>query len=131
LKEITVKTSFATAALILMTGLSASASFAADSAPLSRAQVRSEVLQARTNGTMPEFGNVTLTRVTSAPSTLTRDAVRSDFLQAQKAGTLPYKGDSVYVSEIAVTSTLTRAAVKAELVQAQRTGSMPATGERS
>ena len=126
-----MKTSFATAALIIVSGLSASASFAADSAPLSRAQVRSEVLQARANGTMPAFGNVTVTQVTSTPSTLTRDAVKSDFLQAQKAGTLPYKGDSVFVPEIAVTSTLTRAAVKAELVQAQKAGLMPATGERS
>jgi uncharacterized protein (DUF427 family) len=131
LKEITVKTSFVTAALIIASGLSATASFAADSAPLSRAQVRSEVLQARANGTMPATGDVTVTQETSVPSTLTRGAVKSDFLQAQKAGTLPYKGDSLYVPETSVTSTLTRSAVKSELLQAQKTGMMPATGERS
>ena len=126
-----MKTSFATAALIIVSGLSASASFAADSAPLSRAQVRSEVLQARTNGTMPASGDATVIQEKSAPSTLTRGAVKSDYLQAQKAGTLPYKGDSVYVQETSVTSTLTRAAVKAEVLQAQKAGLMPATGERS
>jgi hypothetical protein len=131
LKEMTMKTSFATAALILMTSLGATASFAADSAPFSRAQVRAEVLQARANGTMPASGDFTAFPATSAPSTLTRQAVTADFLQAQKAGTLPFKGDSVYVPEFAVTSTLTRAAVNAELMQAQRAGLMPATGERS
>ena len=130
LEGITMKTSFAAAALIIVSGLSATASFATDSTPLTRAQVRAEVLQARANGTMPASGDGDVVMVKLSPSTLTRAAVKADYLQAQKDGTLPNWGDATPIQAVSAPSTLTRAAVKAEYLQAKKDGTLPAMDDR-
>jgi len=108
-----MKNVFATSALILACGLSASSSFAAYTAPqtrlntqatssyfeasapsvMSRAEVKAELSAAQKARTLPAMGEGVNVRETTAPSTLSREAVRAEFLQAQKAGTLPAMGD--------------------------------------
>ena len=108
-----MKNAIATTALILVAGLSASASFAADSSPrarlnntdtsshfaktapsvLSRSEVQSQWATAAKSGNLPAMGEGYTVRGASEVSTLTREAVKADYLQAQKAGTLPPMGD--------------------------------------
>ena len=101
-----MKNAIATTALILVAGLSASASFAenlnnvatssffAKSAPsvLSRSFVKSEFAAAVQAGNGPAHGEDSGVRV-QASSTMPRSAVKAEYLQAQKAGTLPPMGN--------------------------------------
>ena len=132
LKEITMKNAFTTTALILAAGLTAGASFAADSAPRSRADVRAEVLEARVNGTLPVISDAEGQRTQAWQSgKLTRAEVKAEYFQAQKDGTLRPIAVAADVYEKFTPSTLTRAAVKAEYFQAQKAGTLPSIGEGS
>jgi hypothetical protein len=73
LKANTMKTSYATTALVLALGLTAGASFAADSAPQSR------------------LNNVATSSffAKSAPSVLSRAEVKAAYISAQAAGNVP------------------------------------------
>jgi hypothetical protein len=131
LKENTMKNVFATTALILACGLSATASFASPtSEPLSRTQVRAAYLDARANGAVPAYSESASVQQQSAPSTVTRAAVKADYFAARKAGSLPAIGEAEAVYTTSVSSTLTRAAVKAEYLAAQKAGTLPATADR-
>ena len=115
LKENIMKNALTTTALILVAGLSAGASFAADSAP-----------RARLNNvdTSPYFPK-------SAPSSVSRAEVKAEFFQAMKASQLPAMGEGYTVSDQPATSATSRAAVKAEYLQAQKNGTLPPMGDRS
>lgn len=113
LKEKTMKNAFVTTALVLTAALSASASFAAYSVPQnrlnnvetssffaksapsvrSRAEVKTDFLEAQKAGTLPAMGEGATVFEKSVPSNLSRAAVKAEYLQAQKAGTLPAMGD--------------------------------------
>jgi hypothetical protein len=112
-----MKTSFATTALVIAMGLSASASFAAYG-------------PARTAPAAGE-GPFAFTQQEQAPSALTRGAVRSEYQAARNAGALPANGEVANVQGRLVPSTLSRATVRADFFQAQRAGTLPATGDRS
>lgn len=109
-----MKNAFATTALILACGLSATSSFAAYSAPQ--------------NG----LNNVATSSyfAPSAPSVLSRSAVKAEAQQAQKGGVLSTLGESATVRETSIPSSVTRAAVKADYLQAQRAGTLPAMGNK-
>lgn len=110
-----MKNAFATTALILACGLSATSSFAAYSAPQN------------------SLNNVATSAffAPSAPSVLSRSAVQAEALQAQKAGVPSTLGESATVRETSIPSSTTRAAVKADYLQSQKAGTLPAIGERS
>lgn len=109
-----MKNVFTTTALILVAGLSAGASFAADSAPRAR------------------LNNVDTSEyfVKSAPSTASRAEVKTEYFQAMKAGQLPAMGEGYTVSAQPGVSAASRAAVKAEYLQAQKNGTLPPMGDR-
>ncbi|MES2948031.1 MAG: hypothetical protein V4858_05750 [Pseudomonadota bacterium] len=106
-----MKNAFTTTALILVAGLSASASFAGDNARLNNVATSSFFAK-------------------SAPSVLSRDFVQSEYAAAVKAGNAPAQGEMSNVRESSVTSTLPRAAVKADFLQAQKAGTLPPMGDR-
>lgn len=72
-----MKNATTTTALILALGLTAGASFAADSSP------RARLNSVQTSSYFAQ----------SAPSVLSRAAVKADLQQAQKSGTLPRMGE--------------------------------------
>ena len=102
-----MKNAIATTALILVAGLSASASFAEN---LNNVATSSFFKQ-------------------SAPSVLTRSFVQSEFAAAVQAGNGPAHGESSGVRE-PVSSNVPRSAVKAEYLQAQKAGTLPPMGNR-
>ena len=109
-----MKNAIATTALILVAGLSATASFAADSAPRSR------------------LNNVDTSSyfVKTALSVLSRSEVKAELQAAVKSGNLPAMGERSPVSNVMTKSTATRAAVKADYLQAQKAGTLPPMGNR-
>ena len=109
-----MKNAIATTALILVAGLSATASFAADSSP-----------RARLNNT-----DTSSYFAKSAPSVLNRSEVKAEWVAAAKSGNLPAMGENSTVRESSVSSTVTRAAVKADYLQAQKAGNLPPMGDR-
>lgn len=106
-----MKNVLSTTALVLVTALSASASFAGDVGPLNNV------------ATSPYFAQ-------SAPSVLSRSYVQSEYSAAVKSGYAPAHGENSAVREPAVTSTVPRSAVKAEFLQAQKAGTLPPMGDR-
>lgn len=109
-----MKNAIATTALILVAGLSATASFAADSAP------RNRLNNVETSSYFAK----------SAPSVLSRSEVKAQFNAAAKSGNLPAMGEESPVQDTASTSNVTRSAVKADYLQAQKAGTLPAMGNR-
>ena len=109
-----MKNTIATTALIIVAGLSATASFAADSAPRNR------------------LNNVDTSSyfAKSAPSVLSRTEVKAQYQAAAKSGNLPAMGERSPVSNVMTKSTATRAAVKADYLQAQKAGTLPPMGNR-
>ena len=109
-----MKNTIATTALILVAGLSATASFAADSAPRNR------------------LNNVDTSSyfAKSAPSVLSRSEVKAELQAAVKSGNLPAMRERSPVSNVMTKSTATRAAVKADYLQAQKAGTLPPMGNR-
>lgn len=106
LKEIVMKTSFATAALIIVSTLSAGSSFAAYSAPQNRLN---------THDTSSYFAQ-------SAASVLNRNAVKGDVISARQAIAGVNTHDTSSHFPKATPSVLSRAEVKADAVKAQRSG---------
>ncbi len=109
-----MKNAIATTALILVAGLSATSSFAADSSP-----------RARLNNT-----DTSSFFAKTAPSVFSRSEVKAELAAAANGGNLPAMGESYTVREPSVVSTLTRAAVKADYLQAQKAGTLPPMGDR-
>ena len=109
-----MKNAIATTALILVAGLSATTSFAADSA--SRARLNN-------TDTSSHFAK-------SAPSVFIRSEVKAQLATAVKSGNLPAMGENSPMVEATAISTVTRAAVKADYLQAQKAGTLPPMGDR-
>ena len=103
-----MKNAISTTALILIAGLSASASFAEN---LNNVATSSFFKQ-------------------SAPSVLSRSFVKSEFTAAVQAGNGPAHGEDSGVRVSTVTSSVPRSAVKAEYLQAQKAGTLPPIGNR-
>ena len=134
-----VKQLFALTALTLAAG--AVLADEAPGTPLTRAEVRQSVLDARANGTLRHAGEAgpeetaryeaqTVTR-----STLTRAQQNDIVLQARAAGTLAHAGsvapeeEMEYAQAHPSTSTLTRAEVKGEVLEARANGTLIPAGE--
>jgi hypothetical protein len=111
----------------------------ADEGPLTRAEVRNEVLAARASGTlMPAGEGAVPGYVTSAPSTVTRAQVDSEARQiyAARMRSIPElesAGDHtqgiVYARQSAAPSTITRAEEKAATLAARSHGELMGAGE--
>ena len=129
-----MKNTFNKSALILAAGLTAglfaSASFAADSATLSRQEVRAAYAQARADGSLPPTGEGQTLIAKATTSTLTRQAVRAEYFAARAAGTLAPTGEGQEARQAATPVAVSREAVKAEYFAARRAGTLPLTGER-
>ena len=110
-----MKNAIATTALILVAGLSATTSFAADSAPRARAY----------------NGEISAYVAPSTTSALSRSAVKSQCLVAAEKGNLPATGEYSPLDKSATTSNVSRSDVKADYLQAQKMGTLPLTGDRS
>ena len=80
---------FATTTLVLATALISGTAFAADNAPLSRAQVRAEFLQSRAVGNLAPVNELGMLPESSTPSSVTRAEVTAQALDAAKSAT-PY-----------------------------------------
>ena len=133
-----MKNAFNKSALVLAAGLTvglvATASFAADTGALSRAQVRAEYNQARADGSLIPNGEVQIATPRATPraagTPLTRAAVRADYFAAREAGTLPANGEVQEVRQPAAPVAVSRAEVKAQYYAARRAGTLPLNGER-
>ena len=106
-----MKNAIATTALVLVSALGASASFAGDVGPLNNVATSSFFAK-------------------SAPSVLSRSFVQSEYTAAVQAGNAPARGEDSTVRTPAVTSSVPRSAVKAEFLQAQKAGTLPPMGDR-
>jgi hypothetical protein len=134
-----VKQIFALSALALATG--AVLAQEAPGTPLTRAEVRQQVLDARANGTLRHAGEAGPEEMTpfkaelAAPSTITRAQENAAVLQARAAGQLAHAGptapeeDMEYAQAHPSTSTLTRADVKEEVLEARANGTLIPAGE--
>ena len=110
-----MKNATTTTALILALGLTAGASFAADSSP------RARLNSVQTSSYFAQ----------SAPSVLSRAVVKAEVINTQQARAhVNAKETSSYFAQSAP-SVLSRAAVKADLQQAQKSGTLPRMGELS
>jgi hypothetical protein len=128
---------FAITALALASG----AVFAQEAAPLARAEVIQQVLDARANGTLRHAGEAGPEEMTpykaqiDAASTLTHAREKADVLQARAAHQLAHAGSVAPEEEMAYaqahpsTSTLTRADVKEQVLEARADGTLIPAGE--
>jgi len=126
---------------IVPLALAAGAALAEEAAPVTRAEVRQQVLVARANGTLPHAGEagpeeVTLYRAqVEAPPTLTRAERKNVVLQARAANQLAHAGAVAPEEEMAYarahpsTSTLTRAEVRQQVLEARANGTLVPAGE--
>ncbi|HEV7574865.1 MAG TPA: DUF4148 domain-containing protein [Caldimonas sp.] len=134
-----VKQLFALSALALATG-AVMAQAAAD-APLTRAEVRQQVLDARANGTLRHAGETAPEEMTpykaqiAAPATLTKAQEKATVLQARAAGQLAHTGsvapeeEMEYARAHPSTSTLARGTVKEQVLEARADGTLIPAGE--
>jgi hypothetical protein len=130
---------FALSALALATG-AVLAQEAAD-APLTRAEVRQQVLDARADGTLRHAGDPAPEEMTpykaqiQARSTLTRGQENQAVLRARAAGQLAHTGNVApeeemeYAQAHPSTSTVTRAEVKEQVLEARANGTLVPAGE--
>jgi hypothetical protein len=114
--------------------LAAISSFADSTTPLTRAEVRQSVLDARAAGQLIPAGEGEYPLEIKEPkSDLTRAAVRTEVLQARAEGELIPAGEGpdefAPPSELSTPSTLTRAEVKAEVLAAAKAGELMPAGE--
>ncbi len=128
---------FTIAALTLATG----AAFAQEAAPLTRAEVVQQVLDARANGTLRHAGETGPEEMTpykaqvEARSTLSRGQENAAVLQARAAHQLAHAGsvapeeDMEYAQAHPSTSTLTRADVKEQVLEARADGTLIPAGQ--
>jgi hypothetical protein len=113
----------------------------APAAPLTRAQVRQQVLDARANGTLRHAGEAGPEEMTpykaqvEAPSTLTRARENAAVLQARASHQLAHTGsvapeeETEYARAHPSTSTLARADVKEQVLQARANGTLIPAGQ--
>jgi hypothetical protein len=131
------KSLVALTALALATG----AVFAQEAAaPLTRAEVKQQVLEARAAGTLSHAGDSAPEEMTpykaqiEAPSTLMQGQEKASVLQARAAG-FAHAGDVApeeemkYAQAHPSTSTLTRAEVKEQVLEARADGELVPAGE--
>jgi hypothetical protein len=134
-----VKQLFALSALALATG--AVLAQEAPVQPLTRAEVRQQVLDARADGTLRHAGETGPEEMTpykaqiQARSTLTRGQENRAVLQARSAGQLAHTGSVAPEEEMEFarahpsTSTLTRAEVKEQVLEARADGTLIPAGQ--
>jgi hypothetical protein len=128
---------FTIAALALASG----AVFAQEAAPLTRAEVVQQVLDARANGTLRHAGETGPEEMTpykaqvEARSTLSRAQENAAVLQARADHQLAHTGsvapeeDMEYAQAHPSTSTLTRADVKEQVLEARANGTLIPAGQ--
>ena len=128
---------FAVTALALASG----AVLAQDVAPLTRAEVKQQVLDARANGTLRHAGDAAPEEMTpykaqiEARSTLSRAQENAAVLQARADHELAHTGsvapeeDMEYAQAHPSTSTLTRAEVKEQVLEARADGTLIPAGQ--
>lgn len=118
---------FASTLVIALATVGAANSFAANTTPLSREQVRAEYFQAVKDGTLPVInGEIAYAPSSKVKSTTTRAQVQAEYFQAVKDGTLPViNGEIAYVPATKFESSKTRAQVQAEYIQARKNGTLP------
>jgi len=128
---------FTIAALALASG----AVFAQEAAPLTRAEVAQQVLDARANGTLRHAGDAAPEEMTpykaqiEARSTLSRAQENAAVLQARADHELAHTGsvapeeDMEYAQAHPSTSTLTRADVKEQVLEARADGTLIPAGQ--
>jgi hypothetical protein len=114
--------------------LAALTSFADSTAPLTRAEVRQSVLDARASGQLIPAGQAEVPFAVQGPkSTLTRAAVKADIVEARADGELLPAGQGPDEfndrAHPAVASNLTRAEVKSEVLAASKAGDLTPAGE--
>jgi hypothetical protein len=130
------KSLVAVTALALATG----AVFAQEAGPLTRAEVKQQVLDARAAGTLRHAGETAPEEMTpyqaqvEAPSTLSRAQARTNVLQARASGDLLPAGDfspsnKAYSRMVAAPSSMTRDQMKAEVLEARAEGTLIPAGE--
>jgi hypothetical protein len=124
-------------ALALATG----AVFAREAAPLTRAEVNQQVLDARANGTLRHAGETGPEEMTpykaqvEARSTLTRAQENAAVLRARAAHELAHAGsvapeeEMEYAQAHPSTSTLTRAEVRDQVLEARANGTLIPAGQ--
>jgi hypothetical protein len=134
-----VKQLFALSALALAT--SAVLAQQATDVPLTRAEVRQQVLDARANGTLRHAGETAPEEMTpykaqlAAPSTITRAQQNAIVLRARAAGQLAHAGsvapeeEMEYAQAHPSTTTLTRAEVKEQVLEARADGTLIPAGQ--
>ena len=128
---------FAVTALALASG----AVLAQDAAPLTRAEVKQQVLDARANGTLRHAGDTGPEEMTpykaqvEAASTLSSAQEKAEVLQARAAHQLAHTGTVAPEEEMEFaqahpsTSTLTRAEVKEQVLEARADGTLIPAGQ--
>jgi hypothetical protein len=106
------------------------------SAPLTRAEVKQAVIDARANGELVPAGQAADYPVTVPDrSDVSRGQVEHEVLQARANGTLRHAGEpspeelAAYALRHSAPSTLTRAEVKSEVLQARAAGELMPAGE--
>jgi hypothetical protein len=129
-----VKQLFALTALALAAGTALADG--APGTPLTRAEVRQSVLDARANGTLRHAGEIAPEEMTpekmqlSAPSTTTRAQEKASVLEARADGKLVPAGEGSPADyQVSPPSTLTRAQVRAEVLQARADGTLIPAGQ--
>lgn len=121
--------------------LAAGSAFAQQAAPVTRAEVKQQVLAARASGTLRHAGEAGPEEMTpyraqfEAPSTLTRAERKDAVLEARAAHQLAHAGAVAPEEEMAYeqahpsTSTLTRAEVRQQVREARADGTLIPAGQ--
>ena len=121
--------------------LAASAALAQEAAPLTRAEVKQQVLAARANGMLRHAGEAGPEEMTpyraqvEAPPTLTRAEAKNTVLKARAAHQLAHAGavapeeEMAYARAHPLTSTLTRAEVRQQVGEARANGTLIPAGQ--
>lgn len=94
-----------------------------------RAQVRSEVLQARANGQLAPAGEILSAPVPLQSSSRSRKDLQAEVFQARASGRLVVAGEGVPLEETPLTSTLSRENVKSDVLQARAAGELTPAGD--
>lgn len=120
---------FTTIALLVAASTTSTAMADGLTGPLSRAQVRAELANARANGTMPVEVERQQRQYDPSRSGLTREAVIAELNRARASGNMPIEVERQQRQYDPSDSSLTREAVIAELYQARANGTMPVSEE--
>jgi len=116
-------------AIATLTALAATATWAADTAPLTREQVAAQVITARANGQLMGAGEALESHPAAPMSTRSRADVQAEVAAAQKNHTLTAAGELSTPAAAVRGMSRSRAEVRAETLAARLDGSLPAAGE--